>query len=80
MDHVRIEGFDVVVNKPKVAAYREPGAPMAAFATEGVMDELASELEMDPVDLRLVNAVKEGDTEPTVRNLRSMASLTLFKR
>jgi len=62
MDHVRIEGFDVVVNKPKVAAYRAPGAPMAAFATEGVMDELASELEMDPVDLRLVNAVKEGDT------------------
>ena len=26
-----IEGFDVVVNKPKVAAYRAPGAPMAAF-------------------------------------------------
>jgi CO/xanthine dehydrogenase Mo-binding subunit len=59
-----IEGYDVVVNKPKVAAYRAPGAPMAAFALESVIDELARELDIDPIDLRLANAVEEGDRAP----------------
>ncbi|HSG90784.1 MAG TPA: xanthine dehydrogenase family protein molybdopterin-binding subunit [Pseudomonadales bacterium] len=56
----RIEGYDVVVNKPKVAAYRAPGAPQALYATEAAMDELARTLKMDPIDLRLKNAVSEG--------------------
>ena len=60
LDNVRIEGWDVVVNKPKVAAYRAPGAPMAALATETVLDEVAQKLGMDPIDLRLANAAKEG--------------------
>jgi CO/xanthine dehydrogenase Mo-binding subunit len=55
-----VEGFDVVVNKPRVAAYRAPGAPMAAFAVESVLDELATAIGMDPIDLRLKNAVVEG--------------------
>lgn len=55
-----IEGFDVVVNKPKVAAYRAPGAPQIAFAVESVVDELAHKLELDPIDFRLRNAVEEG--------------------
>jgi len=56
----RIEGFDVVNNMPKVAAYRAPGAPMAAFASETVLDEIAAELEMDPLELRIRNAAEEG--------------------
>jgi CO/xanthine dehydrogenase Mo-binding subunit len=59
-----IEAYDVVVNKPKVAAYRAPGSPMALFATESVMDDLARELGMDPIELRLKNAVVEGDKAP----------------
>ena len=55
-----IDGYDVVVNKPKTAAYRAPGAPNAAFAAEQVVDELAAKLGMDPLDLRLKNASKEG--------------------
>ena len=55
-----IDGYDVVVNKPKTAAYRAPGAPNAAFATEQVVDELAEKLGMDPLELRLKNAAKEG--------------------
>ena len=58
--NVKIEGWDVVVNKPKVAAYRAPGAPMAALATETVLDELAAKLGLDPIDLRLTNAAHEG--------------------
>ena len=58
--NVAIDGFDVVVNKPSTAAYRAPGATNAAFATESVMDEIAGKLGMDPLELRLKNASKEG--------------------
>jgi CO/xanthine dehydrogenase Mo-binding subunit len=59
-----VESFDVVVNKPKVAAYRAPGSPMSTFATESLVDEVARRLERDPIDLRLQNAVSEGDQAP----------------
>ena len=55
-----IDGYDVVVNKPKTAAYRAPGAPNAAFAAEQVVDELARELGIDPIEFRLMNAASEG--------------------
>ena len=55
-----LEGFDVVVNKSKVAAYRAPGAPMASFAVEGLLDEIAQKIGMDPIELRLKNAAVEG--------------------
>ena len=53
-------GFDVVVNRPKAAAYRAPGAPIAAFAVESAIDILAKKLEMDPIALREKNAAREG--------------------
>ena len=55
-----VDGYDVVVNKPKTAAYRAPGAPNAAFAVEQAVDELAQKLDMDPIEFRLKNAAKEG--------------------
>ncbi len=58
--NVFIDAYDVVVNKPSTAAYRAPGATNAAFATESVVDEIAEKLGMDPIDLRLKNAAKEG--------------------
>lgn len=57
-----IEGVDVLVNKPKVAAYRAPGAPQSMYAGECMMDELARKLKIDPIDLRILNAVEEGST------------------
>jgi xanthine dehydrogenase molybdenum-binding subunit len=56
----RIDGYDVVVNKPKVSAYRAPGAPSAAFAIESVVDELAKLNGLDPLTFRLQNSSKEG--------------------
>ena len=53
-------GYDVVSNRSKVAAYRAPGAPIGAYAVECVIDDLAEALKMDPLDLRLKNAAKEG--------------------
>ena len=53
-------GYDVLSNRSKVAAYRAPGAPIGAFAVECVLDELAEALKMDPLELRLKNAAKQG--------------------
>ncbi len=60
LPNARVEGFDVLVNKPKTSAYRAPGATQAAFACESVIDELAEKLAIDPIDFRLLNAAKEG--------------------
>lgn len=55
-----VDGYDVCDNKPKTQAYRAPGATQAAFACEQVVDELAEKLGIDPIELRLKNAAKEG--------------------
>ncbi len=56
----RVEGYDVAVNKPKVAAYRAPGAAQAEFAVESVIDELAEQLNIEPMELRMKNAAHQG--------------------
>lgn len=53
-------GYDVLCNRSKVAAYRAPGAPIGAYATECVLDEVAEALKMDPLEFRLKNAAREG--------------------
>ncbi|MGD8416076.1 MAG: xanthine dehydrogenase family protein molybdopterin-binding subunit [Pseudomonadales bacterium] len=60
LPNVKTVAYDVLVNRPKVAAYRAPSAPMAAFAVESTMDLVASAIGMDPVDFRIRNAAKEG--------------------
>ncbi len=60
LENVKVVGFDVVVNRPKVAAYRAPGGPISEYAVESVIDELARELSLDPIEFRLKNAAKEG--------------------
>ena len=48
MPSAKVEGFDVVVNKPKTHAYRAPGATHAEFASETVVDEICRTLDIDP--------------------------------
>jgi len=57
-------GYDVLCNRPKVAAYRAPGAPISAFAVESCLDELARELKIDPLELRRKNGAKDGTKAP----------------
>ena len=64
LENARAISYDVVSNRPKAAAYRAPGSPIAAFAVESVVDELARRIGMDPLELRLKNAVKAGS--PTI--------------
>ncbi len=61
LDNVQVDGYDVVVNKPRTAAYRAPGATNAAFAAETVIDELAEKLGIDPLEFRWINGAREGD-------------------
>lgn len=67
--NLRLEGFDVVANKPRVEPYRGPGGPQANFAVEQAIDELAQRLGLDPLDLRRRNGVVAGDPLPTGRSL-----------
>ncbi len=60
LENVKQIGYDVIANRPKQAAYRAPGSPMAAFAVESVIDELCNKLGLDPIEVRLMNASKEG--------------------
>ena len=72
IDNVRVVGYDVVANRPKCNAYRAPGSPIAAFGVESVIDELAGELDLDPIEFRLKNAAREGTRAaygPTFRRI-----------
>jgi CO/xanthine dehydrogenase Mo-binding subunit len=60
IENVKVVGYDVVTNRPKVAAYRAPGGPISEFAVESVIDEIAGKIGMDPIELRLKNAAKQG--------------------
>ena len=64
LENFLVETFDVLVNKPKVAAYRAPGAPQSMHAFECALDEIAQLLAIDPIDLRLHNAAEEGTQAP----------------
>jgi CO/xanthine dehydrogenase Mo-binding subunit len=56
-----IRGYGVQTNRVSFGAYRAPGATPSAFAIESLLDELAAELGLDPIEVRLRNAVAEGD-------------------
>ncbi|MBA3842154.1 MAG: molybdopterin-dependent oxidoreductase [Actinobacteria bacterium] len=60
-----IESTVVYSNNPPCGAMRGFGAVQTAFAAEAQMDKLAEALEIDPVELRLLNALKPGDVLPT---------------
>ena len=77
--NVEIQGIDVVVNKPKTAAYRAPGATNAAFATETIVDEIAEELGMDPMEFRLNNSSREGTRRADGPVHRSMGMVEVME-
>jgi CO/xanthine dehydrogenase Mo-binding subunit len=79
----RIVGWDVVTNSPKVAAYRAPGAPIAAFGVESAVDELAQQLGLDPIEIRARNGVRDGvkaSYGPTFQSIGYLETLEAIKR
>lgn len=65
IENIVVDTYDVINNKPKVAAYRAPGAPGASFAVETIIDELAERLSMDPLDIRIMNGAHAGTKRVT---------------
>jgi CO/xanthine dehydrogenase Mo-binding subunit len=63
--NLEIQGIEVLTNKVSVGALRAPGAHNATFAIESHMDMMAAELGLDPLQVRLKNAVAEGDPLPS---------------
>ena len=61
-EHSKVDAYDVVTNAPRVAAYRAPGATVATFCGESTLDEVARAIGMDPIDFRIKNASKTGDS------------------
>jgi len=60
--NVKTDVYGVYTNNVPGAAFRGFGAPQALFMAEIQMDKLAEKLDMDPVEFRLKNALKDGDT------------------
>ena len=82
IENARAVGVDVVSNRPKVAAYRAPGAPISTFATESAMDEVCRQIGMDPIEFRLKNAAKNGTKAlygPTFQNIGYVETLEAAK-
>lgn len=71
VENLALVSFDVISNRPKVAAYRAPGAPMSAFAVESAIDELAKKVGMDPIDVRILNGVRTGSVTVYGAKVRS---------
>ncbi|MBL7176884.1 MAG: xanthine dehydrogenase family protein molybdopterin-binding subunit [Desulfobacteraceae bacterium] len=62
--NVSIDTKDVLTNKVPSAYYRAPATPQAHFAMESHLDIIAETLDMNPLQLRILNAAEEGDTQP----------------
>ncbi|MBB5954277.1 CO/xanthine dehydrogenase Mo-binding subunit [Saccharothrix tamanrassetensis] len=73
VDNVTVDCWGVYTNNPPCGAMRGFGAVQAAFAYESQMDKLAEALAMDPVDVRIVNAMSEGSVMPTGQVVDSAA-------
>lgn len=65
--NLKIRGYTVVTNTTPTGAYRAPGGPQTMFSVESTLDDLARELQIDPIELRLKNASSEGDPMPNGR-------------
>jgi CO/xanthine dehydrogenase Mo-binding subunit len=65
VDNVEVEGLAVYTNNPPCGAMRGFGAVQTCFAAEAQMDALAAALDIDPIELRLLNALEPGGTLAT---------------
>jgi CO/xanthine dehydrogenase Mo-binding subunit len=75
-----LRGYGVQTNRFTFGAYRGPGAPTAAFALESLLDELAAELGLDPLELRLKNAVVEGNVGVSGNPFPTIGAVEVLER
>jgi xanthine dehydrogenase D subunit len=68
-----VDAYAVYTNNPPCGAMRGFGAVQSCFAYESQMDLLARKLDMDPIDLRLANALETGGRVPTGQRVEGPA-------
>jgi xanthine dehydrogenase D subunit len=73
VDNVTVDAYVVYTDNPPCGAMRGFGAVQTCFAHEAQMDKLAAALELDPVELRLRNAMSTGSLMPTGAEIRCPA-------
>lgn len=78
--NVSVDSWAVYTNNPPCGAMRGFGAVQACFGYESQMDRLAAKLGLDPVELRLRNAMSEGSTLPTGQVVDSAAPVAHLLR
>ncbi|MBI3048002.1 MAG: molybdopterin-dependent oxidoreductase, partial [Acidobacteria bacterium] len=72
IENIHAEAFVVYTNKTMTGAMRGFGAPQVCFAYESHMDDIAKALGIDPLEIRLRNALREGSLSPTSQQLHSV--------
>jgi len=77
--NVRVQGYLVYTNKPPAMTMRGFGVNEAAYACESQMNRIAAELSIDPLELRLVNAYRNGDVMPNGHRLESVALVEVLR-
>jgi CO/xanthine dehydrogenase Mo-binding subunit len=70
VENALVDGTGVYTNNPPCGAMRGFGAVQTCFASEAQLDRLAAVLDIDPIELRLLNALRPGDTLPTGQRIR----------
>ncbi|MEU1232115.1 molybdopterin cofactor-binding domain-containing protein [Streptomyces sp. NPDC005828] len=80
IEDVEIEAIGLYTNNPPCGAMRGFGAVQACFAYEAQMDKLAAKLDMDPVELRQLNAMEQGTIMPTGQVVDSPAPVAELLR
>ena len=63
--NARVRMFEVCTNRPRSGPLRGTDIPDLAFAWESQMDQLAAGLGMDPLELRILNAIEKDETTVT---------------
>lgn len=72
IEHVSTTITGAYTNNVYSDAVRGFGSPQVDFASESLMNELARELDMDPLEIRRINAYREGSVTATSQKLRSV--------
>src|SRR5687768_9771054 len=73
--NVRADCYAMYTNNPPAGAFRGFGVTQSAFAVESMMDMLAEKLDINPVELRRINALRVGSITNTGQDLRESVGL-----
>jgi CO/xanthine dehydrogenase Mo-binding subunit len=78
--NVKVDNYLVYTNTANCGPYRAPAGPQLSFASESQIDIIAHDLGIDPVEMRLKNAVEEGDANPVIGRLKNVVAKETLRK